>query len=222
MRRSTAISLFSFALILPGSLSAQMPEPRPGPSTPVTVVNTAPIPVAVPGGIAVSGSVNIANTPNVNVANTPSVTVTNSPTVQSVQNGTWNVGVTGAVSLAAGATVAAAPTVPARPFIYHSPDGAPGLDFGTPSAATRLALTTLIFANQSNAPAFISVYSDSCGGTTRIHYLRPLVPPASTLVISFPTPLVIGVIPGDGGFCVHVETPNDGALYPYTLVGYVL
>jgi hypothetical protein len=180
--------------------------------------------VTVPGGIAVSGSVNIGNTPSVNVANTPGVTITNSPTVQSVQSGAWNVGVTSPVNLATGAEVSAVPTVPQKPYVHHSADGAigPGLQAFNAPAPTRLALTTAIFSNQSNAPAFIAVFVNGCSGCAETHYLRPLIPPASTLVISFPSPRVIEAQVGSGGFYLWVETPNDGALYPYTLVGYVL
>ncbi len=109
----------------------------------------------------------------------------------------------------------------------HSDDGAfgPGLQaFGPAQAPTRLALTAAIFANQNpDKPQFILVFTNDCGrGNVKVTYLRPLVPPASTVVIPFPSPLVIGARPGDAGFCLWVETPDDGALYPYTLVGYVL
>lgn len=208
MYRAKSLYVFGVCgtLALSNVCVAQPPDPRPGPSTPVTVVNTAPIPVAVPGGIAVSGS----------------VTVTNSPTVQSVQSGVWNVGITSPISLVAGATVAAVPAPPQQPYVFHSGDNLSGsvtLAFGPAPKTTRLALTSVIFATQG-AVTFFTVYSDDCSGGDKVQYLEPLVPATSTFFASFPSPLVIAPT-GSGMWCLNVISGGSPALYPYTLVGYL-
>lgn len=64
------------ALVWSGVTLGQAPDPRPGASTPVQVVNTPsnPVPVSVtnlPSTQTVTGSVSVTNTPNVKVVNTP-------------------------------------------------------------------------------------------------------------------------------------------------------
>src|SRR5581483_2092052 len=137
----------------------------------------------------------------------------------SVQSGVWNVGVTSPVSLTAGAKVAAVPTIPQQPYVFHSDSGAAVRVFGPAPPSMRVALTTVIFANQDpGAPWFMTVFSDDCAGNNKVQYLEPLVPAISTFVASFPSPLVIG---GTGTWCLNVLTPTNGAIYPYTLVGFV-
>jgi hypothetical protein len=56
-----AFALTVGSLISPRPVVAQAPDPRPGTSTPVTIVNPLPLPVS--GSATVSGSVAISNTP---------------------------------------------------------------------------------------------------------------------------------------------------------------
>jgi hypothetical protein len=206
------------------------PEIKPSPSTPVTVVNT-PVPVTVPGGIKVTGDVNIANTPTVqsqqsgtwNVGISGNVNVTNTPTVQSQQSGTWNVGINGPVSLATGSTVTTLPAVPQHPFVYHNSGHDVVRAFGPAPVSTRLAITSVILAAASPSGMFFEVYADDCDGGSKVVYLYPLVPTVSSLALSFPSPLIVGMNgTGLALWCLTVSNYHTGALTSSTIVGYVL
>jgi hypothetical protein len=68
------LAAFMGALSIGGFAFAQgAPDPRPGATTPVQVVNTDanPVPVRIPGGVAISGDVEIVNTSPIAVTVVP-------------------------------------------------------------------------------------------------------------------------------------------------------
>ena len=156
------MNLCSYAIVIAAlgvatTANAQAPNPRPGATTPVQVMNTTsnPVPVTLQGTGSISGTVN------------------------AVQSGSWNVGVNGLV------TVKNADEQGRNPFsALHNPNAATadciaeggGFQdctytggFPTVPAGKRLVITDL--SGQARAPASckiasISLRTDNAGGGT--------------------------------------------------------
>lgn len=188
---SAAIAVLTITLF-----DAKPIQGDPGPK-PVTVVNTTsqPVPVNVAGTTTIAGTVN-AN-------------ITNAPSVNAVQSGVWSVALSG--------PVAALPTVPPEPF-------SAGAEFvtstaqlhGPVAAGKQLAVTDLVFANQSGA-TFLAVRSDDCSGNfAGSGSLTIAINGFSTVSVPLSTPIVFS------GPCLVAQSSIAGPIRIVHVVGYLI
>jgi hypothetical protein len=189
-----------------------------GPPGGLAVEIVQPLPMPITGSTTVTGTVGVNNFP---------ATQGVSGTVTAVQGGTWSVGVNGPVALATDSPLLCRPEPPANPFLYSTPRNGPvanpAVVFGPALTSTRLAITSVVFANQDLQAGAVEVYVDDCAGNGHATKLFAFTPATGTFTASFPTPLMVAVIAPGATWCLNVDAfPKNGALEMFTIVGYTI
>ena len=204
---SMAVAGVVSAALAFGGISAVQASPSAGPpAQPVTVTNT-PLPV--------QGNVSVVNTPTVNVGN------------QSLP-------VTGTVSIAIPATGFSTPPFPTG----FGGFGTDTVKVGSPTerpdpSGTRYAITSVTIINPNNAidraqlqAAAYNSFSTTCAsplGTAIAIANGPevVVPPSSTVQLTFPQPFITAAVAGPGVCLVAAANPGFQGLL-WSAVGYRL
>ena len=179
LRLSVAIAI----LVIAGPAYSQgAPDVKPGPSTPVTVVNT-PLPVTVPSGVSVTGgSISISNTAAHPVPISGTVAVGNLPATQQV-SGTVNVGNLPAVQQVTVTNASSAPVYArvlnvagSSPFVTVLSPANPSYE--VPPVINGRSVQSLVITQLSGGcsgiGSFLLPLQDTVGGAVIASYIFPV------------------------------------------------